>query len=117
MNNHNCNFCQQQTKNATFGDLERYGMKVNFCHTCLAEYVFYSDGALSHWSLYTTINEKMYRWTVNSASAWLRLIGTPGIPGVSQNEDLKNIRVFKENIPEINPSNISEKLRTYLLFL
>lgn len=118
MIDHNCQFCLKPTKDVSFGALQsKFNMKITFCANCLAEYIFFRDNALSHYSLYTTISNKLYRWTVNTSSAWLRAIGKPGIPGKTENEDIQLIKGFKKDIPNINPQNINEKISTYLVFL
>lgn len=117
-----CRFCQKDARYAPIAELDAHGMKVYFCDECSAEYVFYAAGLLSHYSLYTTINTKMYRWTRSMSAysggrAWLRYIETPGIPGAVANKDVSLIKTFFGDVPDITPQNINEKLKTYLVFI
>ena len=112
-----CQFCDKPTVNANLEEMSRYGVYVQFCHTCLAEYVFYRDETLSHYSLYTTLGEKMYRWTIAHSVAFIRYVEKPGIPGQVPNKDMRVVHRFANDIPEITPQNINEKLKTYLVFL
>jgi hypothetical protein len=65
----------------------------------------------------------MYRWTVsigrNSlwASATLWYVEKPGIPGKKKNEGLVPVKDFENPLPDVNPQNINEKLKTWLVFL
>jgi hypothetical protein len=97
--------------------MSRFGVGITFCHTCLAEYMFYRDGHLSHYSLYTTIGDRMYRWTQIKMYGYLRYVAEPGVPGVSPNKGMQMIKSFTVDVPDITPTNINEKLRTYLVFL
>ena len=70
-------------------------------------------------SLYVYIDDNLYRWTIpilGGGHIWF--IKFPGIPGIKKNKGLKLIKSFKNEImPEINPQNIMEKIKTYLMFL
>ncbi|CAM6006096.1 unnamed protein product [Sphagnum balticum] len=76
-------------------------------------------------SLYTKINDKIYRWTVyKGIQGTLWWVKDPGKPGTRVNKDLVAIKSFgSENIddpdflPVLTPSNINEKLRTWLTML
>jgi len=98
--------------------MERHNVSVYFCHPCQAEYLFFRDGSRASVSLYTTIKDKMYRWTVTSVgSAQLWHVKEPGVPGVKVNEGMFTVKSFSGNIPQLTPDNINEKVRTWLLFL
>lgn len=118
MNTYCCHFCLEQISSAPIEELTKFGMQVYFCHTCLAEYVFVGNGkSLSHYNLYATINNKMYRWTINDSCALLRYVKCPGQVGSIVNRDLGILKIFKSDIPIITPQNIKDKLQTYLIFL
>ena len=119
-----CKFC---TSHATYSPIERmetFGIKVYFCHPCQAEYLYFSRNNIvsekpASYSLYTTINNKMYRWTTISGggvNVWY--VKKPGVPGVSINGGMELVAHIKEIEPfSINPQNIQTKLRTFLPFL
>ncbi len=92
--------------------------EVYYCYDCSYEYVLLGSGIENH-HLYVTINNRMYRWSVEDEGKLARLwyIGEPGIPGVRANQKLSHIKSFKEYFPEITPQNIERKLRFILLFL
>ena len=92
---------------------------IHFCEDCLAEYVYWSkDGELASLHLYTTINDKMYRWTTypTRAVAFLSYVEDPGIPGLRPNQKVQTLQKFTD-FPDITPSNINEKVRAWLPFL
>lgn len=115
---HICKFCKNPAKYEPISKIEKYGVTIFFCHTCHAEFLFWPTGSLINESLYAEINGKMYRLTTTptiAVSIWY--ISEPGIPGKKINEGLKILKTFKGEIPDINPSNIVEKLKTYLIFI
>lgn len=113
-----CQFCNNKATHQPVPEMEKHGVKVFFCNPCQAEYVLFTDSSLAYTSIYTEINQKLYRWTISSISANLYQIGIPGTPGVSTNQNVKHIKHFNINqISEINPSNIKNKLKLILTFL
>jgi hypothetical protein len=118
-----CTFCGQAAGYAPLEEMEYHGVGVYFCHTCNAEYLYYQSGEMASTSLYTEIHGRMYRWTVsigrNSlwASATLWYVEKPGIPGKKKNEGLVPVKDFENPLPDVNPQNINEKLKTWLVFL
>jgi len=114
-----CQFCQQEVSHEPLKGLEEYGVKVYFCHDCLAEYVYWTDGAEASSSVYRTYRDKMYRWTVTPQrdTAYLVHIKKPGVPGSRHNEDMHILKVFKSDFPNITPDNFIDKLSVYLVFL
>lgn len=90
-----------------------------FCYRCSAEYIYFLDEKPFSISLYTTINDKMYRWTTyrHCKDSQLWYVKNPGIPGVRRNSGLEFIKAFNLDAPKITPDNISNKLPIYLLFL
>lgn len=120
----NCEFCETQTTYVPLATGTDYPtarsrtLRVHFCRDCQAEYVYWSDdGALASIHLYTTINEKMYRWSMVPGTSGGRLwhVGEPGIPGKEPNKKLALLKNLDLN--SITPSNVEEKIRTYLPFL
>jgi len=115
-----CHFCNKETANVTQESWKI--LKVYFCFNCLTEYVHFGeniDPAYIH--LYTTINNKMYRWSTNCydkhQNGTIAYVKEPGIPGVKLNEGVKGIKTFKSNLPTITPDNVNAKLKFILLFL
>lgn len=122
MNDFKCLFCFNLATPAPQKKLDAYGIYVRFCHKCMVEYISHEDRSkVNYYSLYTTINDKVYRWTVSTLErplyAWLRHVQNPGIPGYMINKDMVVIKRFKDDIPNITPQNINEKVKTYLIFL
>jgi hypothetical protein len=92
---------------------------VYFCDACRAETVsFADDGNYFSHSLYTVINDRMYRWTTfkGTIAGVLSHIGKPGIPGERPNGSVTNLLELKI-YPNITPENVQEKIRFMLLFL
>lgn len=118
-----CSFCGQAAGYAPVPAMERHGASVYFCHPCQAEYVYFDNtNYLSNTSLYTKINDKTYRWSVQSAGpAQIWHIAKPGAPGLFKNEGVSLVKSFNTNngdvIPQLTPQNVNEKLRVWLVFL
>jgi hypothetical protein len=91
--------------------------EVYYCYDCKAEYVHF--GNIKNHHLYTTINNRMYRWSVEIDGAMGRLwyVGEPGEPGVTPNRKMELVKNFHAIYPAITPGNIQEKLKFILLFL
>lgn len=125
-----CRFCSGPVPYTPLAEMEELDVKVYFCSTCIAEYCYFWDDVHGSWqrngqpssvSLYTTINTKVYRWTISSTGdANLWYIKNPGIPGTRKNIDLECLKSFMTkdgSVPEITPQNINDKIRTWLVFL
>ena len=122
-----CKFCQQMATYAPLDELEIYGVKVFYCYQCKAEYLYYTSGGTpttyASVSLYTEINNKMYRWTIiengHGKSARLWWIKNPGIPGTRINSDLESVVYFEDFVPpsDITPQNIMNKISLWLPFV
>jgi hypothetical protein len=120
---HNCKFCQKETVYVPLvikggnGDKSYHKFDVHYCYDCEAEYVHW--GQINSVHLYTTVNNRMYRWSVELDGTMARLwyVGEPGEPGVRPNKKLKLVKNFKSIYPKITPQNVNEKLRFILLFL
>lgn len=117
-----CQFCNNEPVDSPVEEMSRYGVSVYYCHTCQAEYLYFRSGTCASVSLYTTISDRCYRWTVTSANtAQLWHIKEPGVPGVKKNEGMVPVKSFDEkdgdHLPKLTPLNVNEKLRTWLLFL
>jgi len=114
-----CKFCGGGAGYAPIDTLKYSHIDVYFCHTCSAEYVFWGkvNPKNQTYSIYTQIGDRHFRVTVNSdntCTIWF--IGEIGVPGKSLNQKLKKIKHFNY-IPDITPSNINQKLRSWLPFL
>ena len=119
-----CKFCQSPAIYSPIERMENFGIKVYFCHPCQAEYLYFSRNDIvnekpASYSLYTTINNKMYRWTTISGggvNVWY--VKNPGEPSVSINEGMEFVAHIKEIGPfSVNPQNIMVKLKIWLPFL
>lgn len=117
--NINCQFCYKCTHYKPLKAMKDLGVDVYFCFACNAEYLVWQNSNIGSVSLYTTINEKMYRWTVAGDRHTLWYVENPGVPGFETNKNLKHILSIDENStkPVMTPNNIQEKIRTYLLIL
>jgi hypothetical protein len=94
-------------------------LSVYYCRPCQAEYICYTkDSQLWRYHLYTTINNKMYRWSAHSSVEGGRLwyIGEPGIPGKQPNKGLVELKYLKD-LQNITPQNIADKISTLLPFI
>ena len=121
-----CVYCGHQAQYAPLGIGQGINgkplriLRVYFCQPCSAEYVFWTDnGGLATTHLYTTIGENMYRWTLtaNPVEARLFLIKEPGVPGKKPNRGIERLQLFREDILDITPSNIAEKIGFLLTWL
>jgi hypothetical protein len=120
-----CKFCGQLSTYAPLDEFKRFKIDIYYCHTCQAEYLYWSNGDISSWSLYTTINDRMYRITYSYPGAGevhgitrLWYIQDPGNPGTRKNNGCSFISNFDNiEMPEITPHNVNEKIRSYLLFI
>lgn len=117
-----CQFCTKEISDAPVNEMAKHGVGVYFCHPCQAEYLYFRSGTCASVSLYTTINERCYRWTVTSVdTAQLWYVKEPGIPGVRKNEGMEPVKGFSKSdgdtIPELTPSNVNGKIRVWLPFL
>jgi len=119
-----CKFCPNMAAHSPLHELSAEAFmqrfSIYFCSNCHAEYIYKKRGPLYSWSLYTTINEKVYRWSLlaDHSSATLWLVKVPGVPGIRVNKGMKLIKAFDGDlIPDITPININDKVRTWLVFL
>lgn len=105
--------------------MDEHGIDVHFCFKCNAEYLYWKDdGEQASWSLYVTINERMYRWTHSAANtAQLWYIKEPGEPGTRKNNGLEFIYGCGQYsgtqatpIPDINPQNAIDKITLLLVW-
>jgi hypothetical protein len=119
----NCTFCQKETvyvplivKNKD-GKATNRVFQVYYCYDCQAEYAYF--GSIKNVHLYTTINNRMYRWSLelNGSMGRLWYVGEPGEPGVRPNRKLELVKNFQSMFPTITPQNIQDKLKFILLFL
>lgn len=113
-----CQFCQKLVKYSPIERMESVGIEVYWCETCHAEYLRrVSEETIRSCSLYTIIDGRTYRWSVNHvgyASLWH--VVNPGIPGQTMNG--KNVWLYgTREHKSITPQTVNEKIRTYLLFL
>lgn len=125
---HFCRFCQNEatyvplkiehkSRGPGFSTGAPKVIPVYYCYDCQAEYAFF--GSFLNVHIYTTIRDRMYRWSVewNGAMGRLWYVGKPGIPGKVSNDDLQLVKDFNQTYPNITPQNIQKKLRFILLFL
>lgn len=129
-----CRFCNQLV---TYAPLQvdirtRIGFDLFFCSPCQTEYsykdasnIFYKHAILESFSLYTTINDKLYRvhYQINDSrlgfqkdKMYIWYVKTPGIPGVSPNRNVKLIKSFKHDGNFLTPQNVNARLQTWLAF-
>lgn len=101
--------------------MEMVGIKVYWCDGCCAEYLYFEDDdQVNCCSLYTTINNKMYRWTTTASGAThLCYIEHPGVPGKTINRDTIILFSTKDrgDLPVVTPHTVKQKIGIYLLFI
>jgi hypothetical protein len=114
-----CKFCQKTADVAPIKEMTELGGIVFFCHPCQAEYVFFKSGTQASQSLYTTINDKMYRFTTIPGidKIYLWYVEKPGIPGILKNEKLKLIFSTEISVNNVTPRNINDKVNTWIKYL
>lgn len=113
---HICQFCQQPAQDSPIPGTSTNRILLFFCHPCQAEYlVWTSSNKQSSVSLYTTIDNKLYRLTTTDYQSTLSYIQDPGIPGQKRNKNIKTIKCF-EQLEDINPKNINEKIKLFITF-
>lgn len=111
-----CKFCSEIIVPIGAEHMNQLGILVYSCEPCAAEYLYWSGSmSLSAIALYTTFNNKMYRWSQSTSG--LNVINISNekekLGATFPNQTLKK---FKGNI-EINPQNISSKIGMMLTFL
>ena len=117
-----CQFCRRKLHYSDLPDLEENDIKICICESCQTEYIYFNNGELVSLSIYTKIKDKYYRWTVtgpNQASLW-RVSFYPENtlrPAYGRHDYAKMIKSWSRDIPNISPSNIHQKVQTYLIFL
>lgn len=116
-----CVYCQKETVYVPLqfrsSSGHKHTMEVHYCYDCAAEYVHWGQVNSKH--LYTVINNRTYRWSIEIDGSLGRLwaIDEPGVPGKSPNRGLTVVKSFGDKYPTITPQNVNEKLRFILLFL
>lgn len=111
-----CKYCSGFAEYKPLQQFEIHNVNVYFCQPCLAEYLYFSDGDLYSVWLYTFINEKMYRWSPKLKK--VSHVRDPGVPGKKMNEDIVDIISDMEiDVSTINPSNINNKIKNWLMFI
>jgi hypothetical protein len=117
-----CKFCRQLPSYEPLDVMERYQTKIFFCHPCQTEYLYNARESINSWfimSIYTTINNKLYRWTEDKLDfCRLWIINRPGIPGKTANDDLTLLYHLEgKNSLNITPANINDKIKTWITLL
>lgn len=113
-----CLFCSKECAYVPISVNSRRIIRVHYCQACQAEYVSMNNGDLITLHLYTTVNNKMYRWSRDAKNVLGRLwyIGEPGIPGQRPNRKVELLKSLKDH-PDITPHNVKEKIQFMLPFL
>lgn len=111
-----CKYCSGFAEYKPLEQFEHHSVNVYFCQPCLTEYLYFADGELFSIWLYTFINEKMYRWSPKFKK--VSFIKEPGIPGEKMNHGVVDLISSMEiDSNSINPSNINEKIKNWLMFI
>lgn len=108
-----CSFCQTSVPPAPIQSLAAFGIDVYFCYTCNAEYVDYKNKITV--SLYTSIEDKLYRWSIYDHAHRLYSYKTFGIPGKSVNTGAKLLATLPPS--DIHPHNVRNKIKLFLTFI
>jgi len=113
-----CRFCGKDAIYSPIRAMENYEINIFFCHPCQTEYLYTEDQKLWSNSIYTDVNGKKYRWTDFGGRYTLYCILKPGIPGHSVNVGISWVAHFnREDAVGITPTNLADKIKTWLPFL
>lgn len=116
-----CRFCQQPVPYSPIEEMEKLEVYAYWCEPCQAEYLYFQDSNhASSWSLYVTINSRIYRWTVSaSGNAVLVYLKNPNLPRDRVAHEMEKLLWIAKGDPQptITPQNIRSKVQTYLVFL
>lgn len=115
-----CLYCKFDAVYSPIEQMERMNINVYWCKNCHVEYLKSVDcEAFSGVSLYTVINQKLYRWTISCGRATLWYVKEQGIPGIQANRGcIMLLSISPDQLqPIITPENINQKIKAYLLFL
>jgi hypothetical protein len=114
-----CKFCQKDTVYVPL-QVKKWTFEVHYCYDCAAEFVDHKIDYGKTVHLYTTVNDRMYRWSIlediDGYVGHLWYIAEPGEPGIKPNRKLKLLKTFHEP-PEIVPENVARKISIMLVFL
>jgi hypothetical protein len=115
--NKSCKYCNSKLISISCEENYLYNITILYCIECRAEYFYISNDKLSSISLYTSINDKIYRWTeiINGVRQLWHVIKyeRPGSRSLINN---KKILTIKNSSINLNPKNIQEKIKSYLNF-
>lgn len=125
-----CKFCLGKAHYICVSEIEMNDMYTYICELCNAEYLYWIvQNSLVSWGLFTEVGDKLYKWKMAPSYNKFGFGTIFYIPGIVPSKsgfrqylpvvrELQHIKSFT-NIEQmtITPSNINEKIRTYLLFL
>lgn len=113
-----CKFCKCQADHKPLETVQDY-IDIYYCYPCNTEYLFFIESdELWGYSIYTYINNSLYRWSNSGMGNGIWHIEKPGVPGKSKNEGMTLVKAFRQDpLPDINPENINSKIKTWLPFL
>lgn len=121
-----CKFCPGHAGYIEVAAIEMHELYTYICEKCQVEYYYTgTNGYLTSWGIYTEIGDKLYKWSMSPGIGMGTIYYLPGIvpskSGFRQYlpvvRELQYIKTFQVESMTITPSNVNEKLRTYLLFL
>ena len=118
-----CKFCKQNVEHRPLKEVAGT-FDIYFCYPCSTEFLYVArdineDNEVWGYSIYTYINGDLYRWTVSGLGhGHIWFIGVPGVPGEVPNTNTKLVKTIKQDpLPEVTPTNINFKIKTWLTFL
>lgn len=116
-----CQFCQRKVPYISIRELEKIGVENHWCDVCRAAYLIWKDSDVpDSCSLYTIIKDKCYCWTTTATGrAALWYVKNPGELGkeLTHDRELLFSMAPEDNQPKITPENVSQKIKTMLVFL
>lgn len=112
-----CRFCKNPAEHKPLPEAETLNMKIYFCFICGAEYSTYCGKLNIYYSLYTFINDRLYRWSTGGVTSYLYYISGPGTPGMKANSGVALVTSFNTDLVQMTPQNVNEKIKTILTFL
>lgn len=111
-----CTYCNHAASPIVLDELDQLNIKTYYCHNCAAEYLYLNNKSLAAISLFTKINDKVFRYTKSSSGkCQLWLVDKNNIH--SRYKNLCKLILNLNDFTEITPNTINGKVRYWLLFI
>lgn len=120
-----CSFCQGPLIYRRIEVLLDNGCEAFCCHSCDTAFIYWiapnkSIDDLAAYCIYTEVNSKRYRWSKTSSGGEICYI-EKSVPMMEEMNHMRFVHVLlsfddKQGTPNINPTNIKEKIKTLITF-